>query len=120
MLKKYALIIAILYTLVITILSFISINNVPDLGFEYQDKIAHVLIYIFFTLVWYIFFQRLQLSRAVSKSIFLALIYGIVIEVLQGSLTVSRQFDYYDIAANIIGALLIVPFLKLNERYVKK
>lgn len=120
MLKKHALIIAITYTLLITILSFISLNSVPDLGFDYQDKIAHSLIYMVFTFFWFNFFRQIQLPKALITAILFAVKYGIVIEVLQGSLTDSRQFDYYDIVANIIGALLIVPFLKLNERYVKK
>ncbi len=120
MLKKYALVIAIVYSVAITILSFISLKNTPDLGIDFADKLVHFAIYFLFALLWFNHFNSKKIPKSIVKSILLAIFYGIVIEVLQESLTNSRQFDYYDIVSNAIGAMLIVPYLQLLKSYVKK
>ena len=120
MLKKYALVIAVLYLIVITILSFISLESTPNLGIDFADKLVHFAIYFLFALLWFNYFNAKRILKPIAKSILFAVVYGIIIEVLQESLTDSRQFDYYDIVANVLGALLIIPFLQLLKSYVKK
>lgn len=40
------------------------------------------------------------------------LLYGIIIEILQGLLTISRSADIFDVAANLIGSLIGIYFFK--------
>lgn len=40
------------------------------------------------------------------------LLYGIIIEILQGLLTISRSADILDVAANLIGSLIGIYFFK--------
>lgn len=47
---------------------------------------------------------------------FVAVVYGIVIEVLQSILTVSREADVYDVLANAIGALTAFLFLRFYKK----
>lgn len=44
--------------------------------------------------------------------LFSVLLYGIIIEILQGLLTISRSADILDVAANLIGSLIGIYFFK--------
>jgi glycopeptide antibiotics resistance protein len=119
-LKRSAFFSAIGYTILITILSFISLEGAPDIGVDYADKIVHLAIYFLFVFFWHNYFSRKTIKQSLLLSVAIAIIYGIVIEVLQGSLTKHRAFDFYDITANTLGALLSIPIIKLIYRDVKK
>lgn len=47
------------------------------------------------------------------------LLYGIIIEILQDLLTVSRKADILDVTANLIGSLLGTLFFKNIKKYLK-
>lgn len=97
-----------------------SLSGVPSLGIDYEDKLIHFVIYFLFTLVWYnAFLKHINLNLALKVVLF-AILFGIIIEILQGSLTQTRQFDYYDITANTLGVLAAIPFFKLIKSHVKK
>jgi VanZ family protein len=119
-LKKYALIIAIVYTLLVAFVSFMSLSAFQDLSLiTHQDKIVHVLMYLFFAFFWYNYLETYT-DKALLIGISLAAIFGTIVEVLQGSLTAERQFDYYDISANIVGALTSIILVKRLKKRVKK
>ena len=42
-----------------------------------------------------------------------AFLFGIVIEILQHTVTESRQADYKDVIANVVGALIAVLIINL-------
>jgi VanZ family protein len=44
---------------------------------------------------------------------FFAIIYGIIIEILQEELTTSRMADFWDVVANTLGCFAGIFFLKL-------
>ena len=111
---------AVSYTVIILVLSFISSKDVPYLGFDFQDKIAHLLAYTLFAFFWFNYLKSIKCKTPMYYAIVFVIAFGIVVELLQERLTATRQFDYYDILANSIGALLIVPLLKLFKSYVKK
>ena len=78
---------------------------------EDSDKVVHLLAYAVFVCLWFLFFYVLKqkkdnFSRALIKSCGLALIYGIIIEILQGELTTSRSADFKDVLANSVGILI--------------
>ncbi len=47
------------------------------------------------------------------------LLYGIIIEILQGLLTISRSADIFDVAANLIGSLIGIYFFKSIKNKLK-
>lgn len=116
MLKKHTALISGCYTLALLVVSLITLDFggletvVPSFG----DKIFHFLAYGILTYLWASTINRyFKLSK--FKAIIIVFLactgFGIIIEVLQKVLTNSRHFDYYDIAANISGVILVSLFL---------
>lgn len=109
MLKKLTPIITTIYSLALLTVSLATLNNVPDIGISFGDKIFHFLAYFVLTLLWFYTFLytfKLKNKRAIFFAVILSVLFGIIIEVLQGSITVSRSLDVYDAVANSLGALL--------------
>ncbi|WP_369048018.1 VanZ family protein [Tenacibaculum sp. UWU-22] len=98
--------IALFITLLILFLSLIRIGKLP-INFSNIDKVEHTIAYSVLTLTWLIALKK-QLSR--KKTVFIVafacIIYGIIIEILQGVLTSYRTFDYFDMIANSAGVLI--------------
>lgn len=123
MLKKQALIIAIFYTLGLAVVSLITISNLPDAGISFADKIFHFIVYGVLTYLWVnTFFFKFKWSKvkAITYASVLSVVFGIIIEVLQGSVTTSRFMDVYDALANTLGVLVMVLVLLLNKKTLIK
>ena len=109
MLKKLILVVTIIYSLALITVSLAKLNNVPDIGISFGDKIFHFLAYFVLTLLWFYTFLyafKFKKKRALFFAVILSVLFGIIIEVLQESITVSRALDVYDAVANTLGALL--------------
>lgn len=114
MLKKYALVIALGFTILLGFLSLIRLNDLPDFEITFGDKIFHFGAYVVMTLVWYNYFKVRDKSSKTKQIIIagiIAAVFGTIIELLQGALTVSREADIYDILANSAGVLVAALFL---------
>lgn len=114
--SKTVLTLAIVYSCVITVLFFIPGSDLPEVSFSAADKLMHTAIYVLLIGIWQLYFfvrngYRFKLRWAIV--ILLAcLFYGIIIEILQGSFTVSRSADIYDVLANLIGLILGIFIFK--------
>ncbi len=109
MLKTQALPVAVLYTIALTIASLVRLSDVPDMGIDYGDKIFHFGAYALLTYLWYLVFRYkvlLKFKKSVTYAIISAIIFGIIIEVLQGTLTKERSLDVFDALANSFGAIV--------------
>ena len=110
LLESNLLTIAIIATLIIAILSLTAIPKI-NLGLDIKsgDKFLHILAYFTLSTVWFFALQK-KMSNLYSRiALILSLvIYGIILEVLQGGLTNYRTGDFYDAIANTIGVLLAV------------
>ncbi len=114
--------IAILLTIVIALLSLLSISNyVPDLKVSWQDKAEHIIAYFTLASSWLLVHKHYKFVKQ-SKIIIvvLILIYGIILEVLQGSLTTYRTFEYYDMLANAIGVVTAFLFYKTIYKIIQE
>ncbi len=92
-------------------LSFIPAVELPSFTLWKTDKLAHAIVYcILFISISTAFIKQLTPNHNRFKNIIIALvlcnIYGLCIEVVQGSEIISRNFDFYDLMANFIGSLL--------------
>lgn len=119
MYKKFAFIIAIFYSIVLATVSLIKINNLPDAGISFADKIFHFLAYSVLAFLWFntfFFTFKLKKIKAIIYAATLSIIFGIIIEVLQGSITIYRQTDVYDAVANTFGVLITVLILLINKK----
>jgi VanZ family protein len=120
-LKKTILGLAIGWTLLIAFLCLITFNDLPDIEVKSADKFIHVLFYFVLTMLWGLH-SMLKLSGIrISKIVLfviLSICYGILLEILQGTLTTTRHADVLDVLANSTGALLallVFVFIKRQK-----
>lgn len=84
-----------------------------------SDKLVHTLAYFLLALNWFLVFKNKGNELSVKLFVFgLVFLYGIIIEVSQGCLTVNRQFELKDLGANFIG--IVLAFLFFNYFLQKK
>jgi VanZ family protein len=115
-LRKFALPLAVIYSITLSILSLISVKGLPSFGTDYDDKFYHVLAYFVLTMIWYL---AIGLNQNIKKIIYIALgciVYGIVIEAIQGKLTLHRVWDLLDIVANLIGVIFATLYIFRREK----
>ncbi|MGO4913282.1 VanZ family protein [Leeuwenhoekiella sp. W20_SRS_FM14] len=116
------------YTLFIAVICLMPMPHVSNAPKD-SDKVIHLLVYFLFTLTWFLYYFLRAKTENFKQSLFkcagLALIYGILIEVVQEVATVSRSADFKDLIANSIGILtgviLIIAmksqFLRLKSKF---
>lgn len=97
----------------ITVMSLVSFDDDTSLGLNipYFDKIVHLAFYLIAGILASLYLQSDKTGEGGRKArrikFLLGLIgYGIIIEVLQGSLTTYRSAEILDVLANSAGALL--------------
>ncbi len=105
-------ILAFFWTLLIFYLCLDDSPSIPKINFQYKDKVVHFIFYFVFVYFWTKSLKNKTLNF-VLIILFLGVITGIAIEFLQENFTNHRTFDWYDILANSVGA--VVSFI-----YVKK
>lgn len=99
-------------------------QDVPLIEIPFIDKIVHFGMY--FGLMSVIIIENRRSFFAARQLFLIALVpfaYGILMEILQTTLTISRYGSFYDVAANSAGILAslllwlwIKPLLKGNIR----
>lgn len=95
---------SILWALLILYLSLANLNDnelVKELFFPYSDKIAHIGVYAIFT---FLLMSEYKMKKKQLLPLFIAIVYGVLMEFLQYALTTYRSLELFDILANTIGA----------------
>lgn len=103
------------YTVVIIVLS---LATIPDISIipDNNDKVNHAIAHFIFVGLWFLsfyFYLNKSKKQALKMAFISAFLFGIVIEILQHTLTESRQADYKDVIANVVGALIAVLIINL-------
>jgi len=117
-LKHYALPLLVLYIIALTILSLVSIGRMPSLGSSFDDKVFHAIAYFFLTLLSFNFLRTKNEKNALLLSVVIAVIYGIIIELLQ-NVTNTRVTDFYDVVANCVGIGLAILAMLIKKLILK-
>lgn len=118
--KTLALLLFILYLGLITYLSLATIKT-ASINVNNADKLVHTSVYAVFVVLLYFVLLKYNVSMSpILTAVICAIIYGIIIEVLQEQCTVNRHFDVLDILANSIGSLLAAVFLKIKGKAIVK
>jgi len=118
-LKTYSLLIAFVYSIVLAILSLIQISDFTEIAPSFSDKTYHFIAYSIFAWLWFnAFFYKLnqRKNKAFFMAALLALVFGIVIEVLQREITSTRVFEFNDIIANVLGVLFSIIILEIKTK----
>ena len=114
---------AIIWTITIAVLCLESSSDLPSVKVIGIDKIVHVTFHFVFVNLWYLFFVNNNFtkyfSNLVTKTFFLSLTYGVLIEIAQQLFTKTRQADILDVLANITGAILAVILIKILSQRKK-
>ena len=86
------------------------------------DKWVHILLFMVLVILWSRGLSRQGGKRSLGKVFIylglLALIYGLIMELIQGNYIPNRSFDVGDLAADAVGSIAGVVFS--SGRYIKK
>jgi len=119
MFKQFSLLATILYTILLAIASFIKLEDMPEVEVDFGDKIFHFIAYALLFFLWYnvFFYFFLKPHRvAILNAMIFSVVFGIIIEVLQGILTTHRSFDIYDAIANSSGTLIVAILISVYNK----
>jgi VanZ family protein len=82
-------------------------QDLPKVSIKYADKVVHFGIHYILVLFWLAYFHYKNSQDISTSQILLVLLgvllYGILIEVMQASMTNGRSGDPFDVLANSIG-----------------
>jgi VanZ family protein len=109
--KKYYL--AILWALISLTACGVNGNSLPKINLDISiDKIAHILL--FGVQAWLILRENQKRGSGLNWkqahiAVVVSIVYGIVIEGLQATVFINRSYDYADMVADGIGAVMCYP-----------
>lgn len=119
LLEDNAIYIAVFFTISITIGSLVKSDFIVVKSISVSDKIYHLIAYFLLMLSWlYVFCKKEKFQKNVKYVILGCIIFGIIIEILQGVITSYRTASYLDIVANTIGVLLAVLIFHVFEKKI--
>ena len=118
--KNIFLILVLFYILTVIYGSLFNLNNVTVINFKFYDKTIHFLTYFVLCLLVFITFSIYKFSYSLQLSTIFSIIFGVAIEFLQMKLTTNRNFDSFDILANLVGVLLMSIFIQKNKNSLLK
>ncbi|MCB4806799.1 VanZ family protein [Tamlana sp. 62-3] len=116
MLKKGILAITAFYNVALAIVCLINIKELPEVAVSNIDKIFHFVTYALLMCLWYfslVYTLNFSQKKGLWYAFLIAFVFGIVIEVLQGTITTTRALDVFDVVANTLGALLATLVLSI-------
>lgn len=93
--------------------------------FSPTDKMLHALAYFFLAFIWFFYYfmkkpQDFKVNRGFFKISILVILFGMLIEVLQGALTSYRQPDWADILANTTGVVIALLFFIVFKSFLNR
>lgn len=121
--SNFLRILAIGYSLFVTVIMLVPVTKGSKVNIPFFDKIVHALLYFLFAIIWLLYFRSLEKeSKSIYVLVSIALfIYGIIIEVLQGSYIAARTHDNWDIVANATGIIIgVLVFYKAKDTFLSK
>ncbi|WP_373057862.1 VanZ family protein [Zunongwangia sp. H14] len=125
MVAKISLLAAGIYTTALTYFSLIKLGKISVGSFNPTDKMLHATAYLLLVSIWKLYFiissrDKLNYKANLFWISGLSILFGMLIEVLQGTLTSYRDPDWFDIMANSTGVLLAVLIFALLEGPFKR
>jgi VanZ family protein len=117
LLEDNAILIAIFFTISITIGSLVKSDVIAVEIVSISDKTIHFIAYFFLMLSWlYVFFKKKSFSKNVKFIFIGCIVFGIIIEIIQGVTTTYRTLSFLDVAANTLGVLFASTVFHFFEK----
>lgn len=104
--------VSIIWAMFILWVSVIPAADLPSLSLWEADKFAHATVYLLLTVFVSMTLKKFHLITIAG----MCLLYGFILEIIQGQFLPSRTFDYYDITANAIGCVSGIFVILLIRR----
>ena len=106
------------YLVVIALLSLWPSSSLPQVSlFSGADKLVHICMYLGLSFlacwIYEIGHQRVWFIYSLLAAVFM---YGALMEVLQHTMRAGRSFDFKDMIANLIGAIIGVLIYRYLDR----
>ena len=119
LLEDNAVYIAIFFTIAILLGSLVKPELLVVDSISVSDKTYHLIAYFLLMLSWlYAFSNREKFKENVKYVIIGCIFFGIIIELLQGTITSYRTASFLDIIANTSGVLLAVAIFHVFEKKI--
>ncbi len=120
LLKDNLLFFAVFITIFIAFLSLMKVPHIIPYKITHIDKLQHLTAYFVLTLSWLYAIKKVAVVLSRKYIIVISCVfYGILLEVLQMTLTTYRTADYLDMIANSVGVVLALlifnHFSKKNQ-----
>ena len=117
---KLLLGIAIAYTLLVTAALLTPITGALKIEIPFADKMVHLIINAGLFMVWasYVVSGKTTKTYTLPLLFVCTLLYGILIEVIQGSFIPTRGADFFDVVANVCGLILGFFAVKLTKKFI--
>lgn len=105
---------ALVWVIIITVLSGYPGRDLPKAPFDEFDKLVHLVIYAMLSGLILLGFLKNQKTTTLYCwiSIVIATAYGGIVELLQQYIFINRYGDWYDFLANTLGAILGIVIIK--------
>lgn len=109
------------WVVVITMLSLFSFSDMDldegNLNIPYADKVTHFVFYTVFSVLGCLFVRERTrgcwaLGKTMGTIVVSAIFYGILIEVLQYTITKDRMAESADVLANTLGAFVGIGLIR--------
>jgi VanZ family protein len=114
---KLYLILLVVFTVVLAVLSLRSFS-VSAQVFSNQDKVGHFIAYALTSwLACQVLGNRLKPLSTLFFSFLYASVTGAVLEIMQAYLTTTRQGEWADLVANLLGALTGCVMFSLRQHF---
>lgn len=91
---------AIVWSIIMLIGCLTPHEDVPEELSSFNDKGLHVAIFIPFAVLWILAGFR------VGRVLIAGILFGALIEILQGILPINRNADWFDLAADSLGVVI--------------
>ena len=108
------------YTISLGILSLVNLTDVPKLNTGYDDKIAHFVLYAGLCLFWFMSLHTLKSKSSLVLASLLSIGFGLIIEILQGIVSIHRTTEVFDLVANCLGVLTMVFIINAKKEVIVK
>ena len=115
---RIARVITIILILIAIVGSLLPPKQMNQLTLNFSDKLIHCLYFTGLTLFWIKSTKELS-NKRLTKTALLVFLFGLVLEILQGTLPIQRNMDILDLLANSAGIFLAIVsehFLRVNVK----
>ena len=110
------------YTLLVTVALLMPITYEPKIAIPFADKIVHLIINALLFMVWasYILSRKPKVKKSYTLPLLFVciFIYGILIEVTQERIILTRGSELFDVVANVCGLILGSFVVKVSNKFI--